>query len=201
MQKMLLKAWMESRLPFPSNGFEVSNKKIFLKDFIIFVFKHNCRYFSNFFQMFSGSCVVPVFAWRCPLASPGRVVGAPVAASLTPMIGVTSVGTGATMPTTATATAREVAAAVAAAAAGETTIPGRSKRLGACWLFARAIFEILHQMRAEDALMCVFVSGPGLVHDLDPGPGPAGAATTLVLAAVAAATAGMSAQKHRGSRL
>lgn len=49
----------------------------------------------------------PVFAWRCQQASPGKAAGAPVDASLTPMIGVTSVGTGATMPTTATGLARE----------------------------------------------------------------------------------------------
>lgn len=61
----------------------------------------------------SGSFVVPVFVWRCQQASPGRAVGAPADASLTPMIGVTSAGTGATMPMTAIASAREEAAAAA----------------------------------------------------------------------------------------
>lgn len=64
----------------------------------------------------SGSCVVPVFVWRCQQACPGRAAGAPADASSTPMIGVTSVGTEATTPMTATASASE-----AAAAAGEGT--------------------------------------------------------------------------------
>ncbi len=55
--------------------------------------------------------MVPVFAWRCQQASRGRAVGAPADASLTPMIGVTSVGTGATTPMTATALASEEAVA------------------------------------------------------------------------------------------
>lgn len=55
--------------------------------------------------------MVPVFVWRCQQASPGRAVGAQADASLTPMIGVTSVETGATMPMTATALAREEAVA------------------------------------------------------------------------------------------
>lgn len=55
--------------------------------------------------------MVPVFVWRCQQVSPGRAAGAPVDASLTPMIDVTSVGTGATTPTTATASARGVVAA------------------------------------------------------------------------------------------
>lgn len=52
--------------------------------------------------------VVPVFAWKCQQASPGRVVDAQVDGSLTPMIGVTSAGTGGTMPMTATVLARGV---------------------------------------------------------------------------------------------
>lgn len=55
--------------------------------------------------------MVPVFAWNCQQASPGRAVGALADGSLIPMIGVTSVGTGATMPMTATALAKEVVAA------------------------------------------------------------------------------------------
>lgn len=56
--------------------------------------------------------MVPVFAWKCQQASPGRVVDAQADGSLTPMIGVTSVGTGGTMPMTATVLARgEVVAA------------------------------------------------------------------------------------------
>lgn len=51
--------------------------------------------------------MVLVFVWRCQQASPGRGVGAPVDASLTPMIAVTNVGTGAIMPTTVIASARE----------------------------------------------------------------------------------------------
>lgn len=57
------------------------------------------------------SFVVPVFVWKCQRASPGRVVGAPADASSTPMIGATSVGTGATMPMTAIASASEAVAA------------------------------------------------------------------------------------------
>lgn len=59
----------------------------------------------------SGFFVVPVFVLKCQQASPGRAVGALADGSLTPTIGVTSVGTGATMPMTATALAREVVAA------------------------------------------------------------------------------------------
>lgn len=58
-------------------------------------------------MFYSGSFVVPVFVWRCQQASPERAVGAPVDANLTPMIAVTNVGTGATTPTTAIASARE----------------------------------------------------------------------------------------------
>lgn len=55
--------------------------------------------------------MVPVFVWKCQQASPGRVVGAQADGSLIPMIGVTSVETGATMHMTATALAREAVAA------------------------------------------------------------------------------------------
>lgn len=55
--------------------------------------------------------MVHVYAWSCQLASPGRAAGAPADGSLTPAIGVTSVGTEATTPTTATALASEEAAA------------------------------------------------------------------------------------------
>lgn len=55
--------------------------------------------------------MVPVFVWRCQQACLGRAVGAPADASSTPMIGVTSVGTGATMPMTVIALAREEAVA------------------------------------------------------------------------------------------
>lgn len=57
------------------------------------------------------SFVVPVFVWKCQQGCHERAVVAPADASLTPMIGVTSVGTGATMPMTATASAREEAVA------------------------------------------------------------------------------------------
>lgn len=59
----------------------------------------------------TGFSVVPVFVWKCQRASPGRVVGARAGDSLIPMIGVTSVEIGATMPMTATALAREAVAA------------------------------------------------------------------------------------------
>lgn len=55
--------------------------------------------------------MVPVFVWKCQRASPGRAGDVLADGSLTPMIGVTSVGTGATMPMTAIALAREVVAA------------------------------------------------------------------------------------------
>lgn len=55
--------------------------------------------------------MVPVFVLKCQQGSPGRAVGALADDSLTPTTGVTSVGTGATMPMTATALAREVVAA------------------------------------------------------------------------------------------
>lgn len=48
---------------------------------------------------------------KCQQASPGRAVGALADGSLTPMIAVISVGTGVTMPMTATALAREVVGA------------------------------------------------------------------------------------------
>lgn len=55
--------------------------------------------------------MVPGFVLKCQQAFPGRAVGAQAVGSLTQMIGVTSVGTAATMPMTATALAREVVAA------------------------------------------------------------------------------------------
>lgn len=55
--------------------------------------------------------MVPVFVWKCQQVCHERAVVAPADASLTPMIGVTSVGTGATMPMIATASAREEAVA------------------------------------------------------------------------------------------
>ncbi len=56
--------------------------------------------------------MVPAFVWRCQQVSPERAAGAQADANLTPTIAATSVGTGATMPMTATASARgEVVAA------------------------------------------------------------------------------------------
>lgn len=75
--------------------------------------------------------MVLVFVWRCQQASPGRDVGAPAVASLTPMIGVTSAETGAIMPMTATALARE------GVAAGEVK-PRFSEAHADPWLFLPA---------------------------------------------------------------
>lgn len=52
-----------------------------------------------------------VFVWKCQQGSQEKVVGDPVEDSLIPMIAVTSVETGVTMPTTAIVSAREVVAA------------------------------------------------------------------------------------------
>ncbi|XP_028320951.1 serine and arginine rich splicing factor 7a isoform X6 [Gouania willdenowi] len=88
------------------------------------------------------SFVVHVSVWSCQQACPGRAAGVPVAASLTPTTAVTSVGTGATTPTTATGPAlvhalapgpghvadvtalAPAAVATAGAAAGLHPIPG-----------------------------------------------------------------------------
>lgn len=55
--------------------------------------------------------MAPVFVWKCQRAFLGRAGDVLADGSLTPMIDVTSVGTGATMPMTAIALAREVVAA------------------------------------------------------------------------------------------
>jgi len=114
-------------------------------------------------------------------------VGGPAVGSSTPMIGVTSVGTGATTPTTATAIARE------AVAAGEGIL--RCSIIVLCLRCPKVVFAILYHKRS--GLTCPLIPGLALVRDLAPGPGPVGAATALAPVAAAEATAGMLTLKHR----
>lgn len=127
--------------------------------------------------------MVPVFVWSSRQASPGRAVDAPADASLTPRIGVTSAGTEATTPMTATALAREEAVA-----AGEGLLSVDevvAETLDTCSDENSSGRPVPQRQSGINEF--VFVSGPILVLDLAQGPGPVGAVISLAPAAVAPA--------------
>lgn len=117
---------------------------------------------------------------------------APAGASLTPMTGVTSVGTGATTPMTATALAREGVVVAAGEGIKSVSIAATGAFIRAC----RCALSASKTERQKVENMCLSLpSGLALDPDLALGPGHADAA--IVLAHAAVATAGTSALTHR----
>lgn len=154
--------------------------------------------------------MVPVSVWRCQQACPGRAVAAPVGASLIPTTGVTSVGTGATTPMTATASAREdVGAGPQNLKLPEwlkvetdedtdwslnTNLPHWTNSYcnTLCALYTLSLVALMQTVPHLEQVKqrCYFFAGLALVPALVPGPGPVDAATALAPAVVA--TVGMS---------
>lgn len=132
------------------------------------------------------SFVVLVSVWRCQQASLGKAVDVQAAASLTPMTAAISVAIGVTMPTIATALAREVVAAaglalVHALAPGPGPVGVVTTLIPVAVAAAGADAGLRHIPDAEAGLGHQLVPSPelqpgvvpGLDHDPAPRPGAA----------------------------
>lgn len=129
-------------------------------------------------------CAALGSVWSCPLACHGRPnMAAPAAATLTLKTAATSVGTGATMPTTATVSARggEVVGADHALAPGLVPSPGHVAAAidpaPAAMTAAGTAPHLIPNVGRGLVPLCGQSPGPllGVVPVLGQGPGPEGA--------------------------